>query len=130
MDTSELKVLGIVLKNNKILAEAYAKHKNQILIPIIGINGIALDLNSLPTKPFDFKMIFIRWALQLNEPRIARGLEPLFTLGLVKACPLWNLVPPPFVSLNLDKESLLKQTGRSQPVIGKPMQGALQRSKG
>jgi hypothetical protein len=130
VDTQELKVLGIVLKDNDILTEAYEKHKSQLIIPVLGITGVALDLNSLPIKPFSFKTVFLKWALQANEARIIAGREPLFTLGLVKACPLWKLVPPPFITMRLDKDSLLKQTGRNQPVIGKPMQGALKRSKG
>jgi hypothetical protein len=130
VDNNELKALGIILKDDDILAEAYAKHKSQIILPLYGVNGIALDLNALPVKPFNFKMVFLKWALQANAGRLASKQEPLFTLGLVKACPLWKLVPPPFISLRLDKDSLLKQTGRNQSVIGKPMQGALKRSKG
>lgn len=130
MDTSQLKALGIVFKDSDVLAEAYSKHKSQLLIPVVGMTGLALDLNSLPTKPFSFKEVFLKWAMQANESRIAMGREPLFTLGLVKACPLWKLVPPPFITLGMDKETLLKQTGRNKPVIGTPMQGALKRSKG
>lgn len=130
MDNIELKALGIILSDTGILAEAYAKYQTQLILPVYGVNAVGLDLNSLPTKPFNFKMVFLKWALQANEQRLSRNMEPLFTMGLVKACPLWKLVPPPFVSLNLTKDALLQQTGRNQPVIGKPMQGALKRSKG
>lgn len=130
MENNELKALGIALKDDAILEAAYAKHKLQLIIPVYGMNGLALDLNALPTRPFSFKEVFIRWALQANEQRIASGKEPLFTMGLVQACPLWKLIPPPFKSMRLDKESLLKQTGQTQPVIGTASGGAMKRSKG
>ena len=130
MDNNELKALGIALKDDKIISAAYAQHKLQLILPIYGTNGVALDLNALPVKPFSFKEVFLRWALQANEGRLKAGMQPLFTMGLVKVCPLWKLVPAPFISLKLDKESLLKQAGRTSPIIGTATGGALKRSKG
>lgn len=129
MDNNELKALGIVFRDTDLLAAAYAKHKLQLILPIYGAGAtLALDLNALPTKPFNFKEVFLKWALQANESRLAAGKEPVFPMGLIQACPLWKLVPAPFVSLDLTKEGLLKQTGRTQPVIGKASGGALKRS--
>lgn len=127
MDLNELKALGIVLQDSALLVEAYGRHKAQLILPIEG-DSLALDLNKLPLKPFPFKEVFLKWALQANEPRLRKGQEPIFPMTLVKMCPLWKLVPAPIIRLDLNKDSLLKLTGKKQDVIGRPQEGALKRS--
>lgn len=130
MDNNQIKALSIVFQDDAALAAAYAQHKAQLLVPVYGMTGTALDLNALPKKPFDFKTVFLQWALAANQSRINAGKEPLFTMGLVLACPLWKIVPPPFVSISMTKESLMKLVGRTKPVIGTALGGALKRSNG
>lgn len=128
MDNTQLKALGIAFRDDTVLAQAYGRARLQLILPVHGLVGVALDLNALPKKPFDFKEIFLKWALFANRERIAAGKEPLFTAGLVQACPLWKLVPPPYTSLTLDKDSLLKTVGRNSKVIGTASGGAMKRS--
>lgn len=88
-----------------------------ILIPSIekqlSTVGWILDLNSLPTKPFQFKELFIRWLISINRQRIEKGLEIIVTYQIIRMCPLWNIVKCPIKRITLTKESLF-----NKPSIG------------
>jgi hypothetical protein len=129
VENEELKALGIAFHMTGLLEQAYSQYRTLLLLPILG-SSLGLDLSALPKQPFSFKEVFLKWALQANEARIKSGLEPIFTMKLVMACPLWKLVRAPIITIKLTKDSLLKQVGKTQPIIGKPMGGALNRSNG
>jgi hypothetical protein len=129
VNNEELKTLGIALNMTGLLEQAYSQYRTLLLLPMLG-SAMGLDLSALPKEPFSFKEVFLKWALQANQPRIEQGQAPIFTLKLVLACPLWKLVKAPLISMKLTKDSLLQQVGKTQPIIGKPTGGALSRSKG
>ena len=97
--TDDLKALGIFLKSSDILEKAYGQFRGLAMLPLTtSMNILMLDLNNLPVKPFNFKEVFIRWILQVNEKRILNGDEPIITYNIAKQCPIWKLYKMPVSS--------------------------------
>jgi len=115
LDTNKLQALGIALKTSTAIERAYDELKVLAMLPVNGMKLMVLDLDSLPTKPFPFKEVFIRWALTVQESRILFGEDPIFPYELVKRCPLWRITPMPIKTLKLTKEGLFNKP--KTPVI-------------
>lgn len=109
MDHEALKLIGIELKDTLALQQAYEQLRALPVLTLSNNAVLMLDLNALPQEPFNFKEVFLRWALQANEANIQRGREPIFPYELIKQCPLWKLVAAPWVSVKLTKEGLLNR---------------------
>jgi len=103
------------------ITKAYLSYK-AILIPSItkqlSTAGWMLDLNSLPTTPFPFKELFIRWLISINKQRIQKNEPIVVTLSIIKMCPLWKIVKCPIKSIKLTKESMFNRPKSSTGSIG------------
>ena len=67
--------------------------------------GLFLDLTTIPAK---YKDAFIQWVVIINKDRIAKDQSIVMNLELALKCPVWKLIRPPIVSINLTKESFNK----------------------
>jgi hypothetical protein len=104
VDAKALKELGIFLKDTDLLTMAYGLYRGIALLPLAaGKNVLVLDLDNLPSKPIPCKEIFIRWWLQVNEPRILKGEDPVITYSIAKMCPIWKLIPMPIRPIGVSK---------------------------
>ena len=103
-DIKELQELGIFLKDNELLTMAFSAYRALAMLPVVeGMHILILDLDNLPTEPFSFKEIFLKWWLQANEARISKGEDPILTYSIAKLCPVWKLVPMPIRPLGATK---------------------------
>lgn len=109
LDARVLRAYGIALRDTTMLAKAYDSCKGVVMLPIQGRALSILDLSSLPTDPIPFKEVFLRWAMQANEPRIRAGEEPVFPYELVRACPLWRFVPMPIRAVRPTQEGMFNK---------------------
>lgn len=105
---TDLKKLGITFQDPQLVEKHYLGLKaifiNGMLKP--DAQGIILDLNALPSAPFNFKEAVIKWLVYVNLPRITAGQEPMVTLTLVLQCPIWKVIKPPLLRISLTKEQL------------------------
>ena len=106
MDAKILKTYGIVLGNSSLIVKAYESLSGLAMLPIEGRDLLVLDLDALPLKPLPFKEVFLKWALRLNEGRMLQGEEPIFPFELVKACPLWRVIPMPIRRMGMTQEGM------------------------
>lgn len=105
----KLKALGIVLKSSTAIERAYDMLKALPVMTIADDKLLVLDLHALPNKPFPLREVFLRWAIGMNEGRLLQGLDPVFPMALIKLCPLWRFVKPPFKTLKLTKEGMFNK---------------------
>lgn len=106
--SDELKKLGIAFQD-PMLVEKYYQNLKGIFISGLSnpdIQGMFLDLNSLPAAPYNFKEIVIKWLVYVNLPRILKGQDPIISLGLVLQCPIWKVIKPPIQKITLTKEAM------------------------
>jgi hypothetical protein len=105
----------------KWITDAYLDYK-AILVPSISKQlstvGWILDLNSLPTKPFPFKELFIRWLISVNKLRIEKQQPIIITISIIKMCPIWNIVKCPLKKIKLTKEEMFNKPKSSVSTIG------------
>jgi len=106
--SDDLKKLGIIFQD-PLIVEKYYQNLKGIFISGIGkpdMQGMFLDLNALPSVPFNFKEAVIKWLVYVNLTRILKGSDPIITLQLVLQCPVWKIIKPPIQRLTLTKENL------------------------
>jgi len=117
------------LLNEAWLEDAYKENRGMMVLSLkdqLGMRGLILDLDSLPSQPLPFKEIFIKWILKVNQPRIEAGEKPLVTVELALKCPLWKAIDPPFISVKLTKEAMFKKPKPTIRSIGsKPSMGSI-----
>ena len=93
------------------ITEMY-KSYSAILVPSISkqlsLTGMMLDLDSLPTFPYPFKELFIRWLISINKDRLEKGLSVIVTRQIIFACPLWKVIKCPLKAIKLTKEGMFK----------------------
>jgi hypothetical protein len=83
----------------------YASKNKTILLQNINakLNSFFfLDLSVLPTKPVNYREVFIKWLLIVNKPRLQRGEEILCNYEVIKVCPLWSVFPMPFKNSTIE----------------------------
>jgi hypothetical protein len=91
----------------------YASKNKQIILQNINqqLNTFFfVDLSVLPTKPVNYREIFVKWLIVVNKQRLQRGEEILCNYEIVKLCPLWSVFPMPFKRGTL--ESISSQIGK------------------
>ena len=103
------------------ITDTYSSYK-AILVPSVtkqlSTVGWLLDLNSLPTQPYPFKELFIRWLISINKDRINKGLPVIVTQQIVRMCPLWSIVRCPLKRIKLTKEGMFNKPHHSVVSIG------------
>jgi len=103
------------------ITEIYKSYRG-ILIPSVSKqlskNGLILDLDSLPTEPYPFKELFLRWLISINRPRIIKGEPIIITKSIVMMCPLWKVVKCPFKAIKLTKEGTFNKPKVATTSIG------------
>jgi len=103
------------------ITKQYTSYK-AILIPSmtkqLSISGLILDLDSLPTRPFPFKELFIRWLISINKERISQGLPVFVNQAIIRMCPLWNVIKCPLKKIKLTKEGMFNKPAKSVQTIG------------
>lgn len=103
------------------ITEVYKSYK-AILIPSMSKQlstvGVILDLDSLPTKPYPFKELFIRWLISINKERLANNQQVIINRAIILACPLWRIVKCPLRKMTLTKEGMFNRPTSSKGSIG------------
>jgi hypothetical protein len=84
----------------------------------LSMGGWMLDLGSLPTRPYPFRELFIRWLISINKDRIASGQPVIVTYSIILKCPLWKIVKCPIKRITKTKEGLFNKPTPSQSTIG------------
>ena len=77
----------------------FVSKNKQILLQNINSqlsNFYFVDLSVLPSKPVNYREIFVKWLILINKQRIQSGQEILCNYEIVKLCPLWSVFPMPF----------------------------------
>jgi hypothetical protein len=94
------------------ITEEYKSYRG-ILVPSLtkqlSTAGLILDLDSLPTKPYPFKELFIRWLISINKPRLMKKEPIIITQLIVMKCPLWRIVKCPLKRIDLTKEGVFNK---------------------
>jgi hypothetical protein len=94
------------------ITDLYKSYKG-ILLPSIkkqlSMSSLFLDLNSLPTKPYPFKELFIRWLISINKQRISRNEPIIVNKAIVLMCPLWRIVKCPLIKMELTKDGMFNK---------------------
>jgi len=103
------------------ITDLYKSYKG-ILLPSIkkqlSMSSLFLDLNSLPTKPYPFKELFIRWLISINKQRISRNEHIIINKAIVLMCPLWRIVKCPLSKIQLTKEGMFNKPKVNIGTIG------------
>lgn len=105
-----------------MLVEHFYNKMKAIFVHDLGkpnMQGMILDLDSLPQKPEGLKEAVIKWLISVNLTRIKNDEEPIVTLEVVLKCPVWKIVRPPLKRLNLTKEQMFNKPTASTKIIGK-----------
>jgi len=115
------------------ITELY-KSYSALLLPSIdkqlSTAGLILDLNSLPTYPYPFKELFIRWLISINRQRVERGAPIIITKEIVLKCPIWKIVKCPLKRVKLTKERMFNKPIATVGSIGsKPTMGSINKRK-
>jgi len=89
------------------ITELYSSNR-AILIPSmtkqLSTVGLILDLDTLPSKPYPFKELFIRWLISVNKPRLMKNEPIIITQSIIIKCPIWKIVKCPLKRITLTKE--------------------------
>ena len=103
------------------ITEQYASYK-AILLPSmtkqLSTAGLILDLDSLPTRPYPFKQLFIKWLISINKDRLEKGLPIFVNQVIVRTCPLWNIIKCPLKKITLTKEGVFNKPTKTVQTIG------------
>jgi hypothetical protein len=103
------------------ITDLYKSYKG-ILLPSVekqlSMTSLFLDLDSLPSKPYHFKELFIRWLISINKQRISRNEPIIVNKAIVLMCPLWRIVKCPLKKIKLTKEGMFNKPIISSSTIG------------
>lgn len=114
-----------------VMARRENELKRLSSLMILPVEGLLLDMTKIPSRPPGIKEALIKWIVKANEDRIAHGDKVLVTKALILACPLWKVIPIPFVNLEMTPEAMfdgaLSQTPKGN--FGKPAKGSINRSR-
>jgi hypothetical protein len=95
----------MLLKNIPVLFDQdtwikdYVSKNKHIIVQSINAqlnNFFFIDLTALPTKPVNYREVFVKWLIIVNRQRLSSGMELLCNYEVIKACPLWSVFPMPF----------------------------------
>jgi hypothetical protein len=83
-------------------------------------NFFFIDLTAIPIKPINYREIFVKWLIIVNKKRLMNGEDIICNYEVIKACPLWSVIPMPFKQGTISSvtSTINKQPAKTLSSIG------------
>ena len=113
-----LKNIPLIFEQDAWIKDYVSKNKHIIVQNINSQlnNFFFLDLTALPTKPINYREVFVKWLIIVNRQRLSSGMELLCNYEVIKACPLWSVFPIPFKRATLENIGTTINKAPTKPV--------------